>query len=75
MGDMADWTIDSMQDAYPSWSPYGSAARKSRPTCEFCGEPDLEWHETRDGWRLFDLDGSRHICNRAAKADDFEDLT
>ena len=31
-------------------------------TCKRCGETNLNWVETDDGWRLFDEFGDRHVC-------------
>ncbi len=76
MGEMADWYNDCMQDAYPDWSPYGSARNPLRdytPQCKFCGSVDVQWIETAAGWRLYNDNGARHECNRGS-ADDFEDL-
>jgi len=31
-------------------------------TCKFCGEPNLVWDQTDFGWKLMNLDGSKHVC-------------
>lgn len=77
MGEMADFYIAQMQDAY-GWNPVGSASRRS-VTCEHCGAARLKWRETDAGWRLFSNErgqGNRklmHNCLRVpASPDEFE---
>ena len=38
--------------------------------CNRCGQDGVYWSMTADGWRLFNEDGERHICEPSA--DDFE---
>lgn len=70
MGEMADFYIDQMQDAY-GWSPVGTRRRDTRTrmernqtNCKHCGA-DVHWRETEDGWRLYDNErqhpGNRYI--------------
>lgn len=70
MGDIADWYIDTMMDAYPDWSPFAYDV-----TCKFCGKRGLEWAHTGERWRLVGADGRFHVCKKTNVADDFDDLT
>ena len=42
--------------------------------CKFCGERDLWWAETKDGWRLLDGEGKQHTCRdmTTATGDEFD---
>lgn len=70
MGEMADFYVDQMQDAY-GWSPVGTRRRDTRTrmernqtNCKHC-RADVHWRETEDGWRLYDNErqhpGNRYI--------------
>lgn len=39
--------------------------------CKFCGSTEVTWFETPQGWRLFNDNGARHVCDASA---DFENL-
>ena len=41
-------------------------------TCARCGAEHLDWHHTGVRWRLLNPNGTFHVCNTAASADDFE---
>lgn len=76
MGDIADYYIEQMQDAYPSWSPVGTRRwTKPRPiTCQRCGERDLIWSNDGRGWYLTDRECNPHDCRPTGSADDFDNL-
>ena len=86
MGEMADFYIAQMQDAY-GWSPVGSrkasrpsAYRPSAPksvTCRHCGAQGLWWFPTkRDSYFLKNADGTQHNCLRVpASPDELADCT
>jgi hypothetical protein len=38
-------------------------------TCDRCGEPDLVWRNTENGWRLVDELGEIHVCKTDPKND------
>ena len=44
-------------------------------TCDRCGAENLEWIHTGVRWRLLNSDGRFHVCNTAASADEFEDIS
>lgn len=44
-------------------------------TCARCGAEHLEWHHTGTRWHLLNSDGKLHVCDTAASADDFEDIS
>jgi len=68
MGEMADFLIDDMMDAYPEWNPYGSVRpASSLKTCKYCGKSTLHWELTGEGWRLFGKKGKLHICDKYKK--------
>lgn len=80
MGDIADFYIDQMMDAYPEWgSPY-SRPRGKPPskghavTCKHCGTRGLEWGNDGRKWYLIDPKGNAHVCGNDNAADDFEVL-
>ena len=84
MGDIADWTNDCMQEAYPSWVPVGRPRQPRRErnvtVCKTCGSADVHWRETDAGWRLYDNQrqhpGNRYVehdCTPEPTADGFED--
>lgn len=41
-------------------------------TCNRCGAEHLDWVDTGVRWRLLNSDGTFHVCNTAASADEFE---
>lgn len=46
-------------------------------TCKYCGEEELAWQEIVKadgtlGHVLFTQAGHRHVCDRSAKADEFD---
>ena len=43
-------------------------------TCNRCGAINLDWHDTGVRWRLLNPNGTFHVCNTAASADEFEDI-
>lgn len=79
MGDIADWCNDQMQEAYPDWNPLGrrytSRGRTDSITCAHCGARGLRWSHTGVRWRLLGADNKFHVCNTAASADEFEDIS
>lgn len=44
-------------------------------TCNRCGAINLEWHDTGTRWRLLNSNGTFHVCDTVASADDFEDIS
>ena len=44
-------------------------------TCNRCGAEDLDWVDTGTRWRLLNPNGTFHVCNTAASADEFEDIS
>ena len=48
---------DNDDDGY-----YSSGPARRVHTCKRCGKPDLLWHKTQTGWRLFTLNGVLHSC-------------
>lgn len=61
MGDMADFSMEGFFDMYEDPDPKDWF--RESPTCNRCGKEDLEWAETENGWRLFDLDEEcLHVC-------------
>lgn len=68
MGEMADFYIDRMMDAFPSWSPVGTLREPTR--CKHCGATGLKWFQTERGWRLVaELDHTQvHSCEQYQKA-------
>ena len=57
MGEMADFYVDQMQDAY-GWSPVGTRksggnGRRSKLVCRHCGMRNLNWQQIKGShWRL-----------------------
>ncbi len=43
--------------------------------CQYCDESGLHWEETAAGWRLFNDDGEKHVCQHVADASDFDDIS
>ena len=41
--------------------------RSAVVTCKYCGNTQLQWRETDAGFKLFSLDGDRHICEGMTK--------
>lgn len=35
--------------------------------CRYCGQDNLRWGETEEGWRLFTFELKRHICDSWGK--------
>lgn len=76
MGDIADWTNDTMQEAYPDWSPVGDPYRSRRAAartlrCAHCGATGLNWQQIKGSkWRLHE-GRLPHVCKTSA--DGFED--
>lgn len=63
MGEMADWTNDQMQEAYPGWCPVGPARDPKPPRCNRCGSTDVRWRQQGGRWVLFSLQpGKEHVC-------------
>lgn len=68
MGDIADWTNDCMQEAYPDWMPVGDPYRSRRRTpaptrCRGCRSRDVRWRQQGGRWVLFSLQsGVEHAC-------------
>lgn len=85
MGEMADFYIDQMFDAYPTWSLFGTSGRRPKnpwsATCKHCGVTGLKWRAEANGWRLYENERDErnrlkeHNCrNVPATADEFESL-
>lgn len=82
-GDMADFTLDSMEywdDAngvegdffgnvmYDETTGAFEGPGYSQPkTCRYCGARGLHWESTERGWRLFGDDGM-HVCRAGGAA-------
>lgn len=68
MGDIADWTNDCMQEAYPDWMPVGDRYRShgrtaAAPRCRNCGSHDVRWRQQGGRWVLFSMQpGVEHRC-------------
>ena len=62
---MWDW------DDFRDWEDEGEGHREL-VQCNRCGEDDLVWRQTENGWKLFDCDGNQHYCDTSASADDFD---
>lgn len=75
MGEMADFYIDQMMDAY-GWSPFGGEERTTE--CKNCGKAGLHWEEDDARWVLCEPNGRTHVCDpdrlKRAVIDDFEVL-
>ena len=69
MGDMADYLLEMSMDGYEECrgGDVGLFCRH-RVSCRYCGESDLRWCNTEDGWRLFDISGKHH-CMKQQKAE------
>ena len=77
MGDIADWTNDTIQEANPGWFPLGRGRRYQQrlPECKFCGRGGLQWEDDNGKWVLIDGHGKVHNCrNKPASVDEFEEL-
>jgi len=64
MGDMADYTLDSIEfDSNPYSEQNGEweAPLKRTIVCRCCHRAGLEWGERNGKWRLFD-DRGIHVC-------------
>jgi hypothetical protein len=48
--------------------------RRETVECDRCGEDELRWLSTANGWRLIDAEGDKHVCPPKVTADDFEVL-
>jgi hypothetical protein len=71
MGEMADFYVQQMQDAY-GWSPVGG--RRLKPTCQHCGARNLNWQKVKGSrWRLHDGRTVHDCLNKKTTADGFED--
>lgn len=35
--------------------------------CRYCGESPLYWQEDENGWRLYNEEGTRHVCEPDAE--------
>jgi len=43
--------------------------------CSYCGEANLHWEDFGSGWKLYDANDDRHLCQCVEpNADDFEVL-
>ena len=66
MGDIANWTNDCMQEAYPDWMPVGDPYRRrasAPPRCNRCGSTEVRWRQQGGKWVLFSLTpGKEHVC-------------
>ena len=73
MGEMADYTIESLEsiDGYfenymyeeETDTYYGPGFKKEKE-CKYCGAKPFYWQQTNKGWRLVDSIGKIHICER-----------
>lgn len=64
MGDMADYYNESWADR-DSWE--GDYSEPTPPTCKHCGMKNLQWKDTKEGWRLCDSAGKLHVCSAEAR--------
>lgn len=66
MGEYADDEIDRWIDGGGNYGYRSSRPRKavSLKTCNRCGETDLKWVETLEGWRLHEWTGSQWVMHR-----------
>lgn len=74
MGEMADFYIQQMQDAY-GWNPHGRSREPQAPRCKHCGSTDVRWRQQGGKWVLFSSKpGVEHQCpaRGPASADEFE---
>ena len=39
--------------------------------CKYCGNEQLVWQETASGYRLFSVDGERHVCDGMRKQTEY----
>jgi len=46
--------------------------RSATVTCKYCGNEQLQWRETDAGFKLFTLDGERHICEGMRKQAEYK---
>lgn len=71
--------FDDHEDEIIYGRPWRYGQEPESAECKHCGENGLKWHQTKQGWRLFDSVGKEHSCNveriHRAVADDFEDCT
>lgn len=75
MYDFDDWD-DYDDDDYVS--PAYGKRNYELPTCRDC-EETCYWHESRNGWELYDLSTDEpHVCDEEARhsliADEFEEI-
>ena len=77
MGEMTDFYIDQMMDAYGD-SPYGGGYGEPNVECKNCGKAGLHWEEDDGRWVLCNPNGRTHVCDpdrlKRAVIDDFEVL-
>lgn len=69
MGEMADFFLDQQFDGYDcanEWNDedidHDFRTGPDPKSCNKCGESDLFWRHTDDGWRLVDTNGLLHQC-------------
>jgi hypothetical protein len=64
MGDIADWTNNCMQEAYPDWMPVGRRSAYGPPLkCHGCGAVGLYWQRDQGSWRIHDRATlALHVC-------------
>jgi hypothetical protein len=67
MGDIADYTNEIMEDEEAFGDYRGDTEDWMGPPrtfkkCRMCGAEYLHWQHTKEGWRLFEENGTIHKC-------------
>ena len=73
MGEEADRLIDNFFDFDCHTEPYEHGCTPDI-TCNHCGECNLHWGDTGQGWRLFDDEQKMHSCYHLPRTDMFDDI-
>lgn len=55
------WDFEAEDELGPALDMYEPPAYYGS-RCRYCGREQLRWHETDNGWRLFDAQGNVHTC-------------
>jgi len=78
MGDIADDIINQMIDEGCRFGrqKFRGGPDSPAPYCRHCNAP-VEWIHSGVRWRMYEPGDvvKLHVCNNAASADEFEDLT
>lgn len=85
MGDMADWTLEQIEDDdYFSNIMYIEESdsycgpfvgHKTFPTCRYCKQPNLRWGKVNERWFLYETPGKLHDCpNRPLSVEDLKEI-